>query len=261
MTLRGGCTAPAAILVGLGWASDARAIETPHEADAAKPCRPTVSCTAELAAPGTHETEIGAQYARLGGDGKSWNYPFLVKQTFTKLLQLQVGSNGYTVQRADATSPASRKVDNLVFGPKLHALDQGGVAPAVAFTTQLSVPAFADGNIAVLLVAHASKDVGPVHGDLNVGGYLYSQDTQPYGAFALSATPYAPIGVAVEAYAFADAHAYASRDGGVRGVVALTPEPWLVFDMGGDVGWFPSLRAATLFLGMTVIPVVFWRAE
>jgi hypothetical protein len=40
--------------------------------------------------------------------------------------------------------------------------------------------------------------------------------------------------------------------------LSLTPKPWLVFDFGGDVGWFPSTRAHSLFLGMTIIPVVLW---
>jgi hypothetical protein len=35
--------------------------------------------------------------------------------------------------------------------------------------------------------------------------------------------------------------------------------PWLVFDCGGDVGLFPSTRAYSLFIGMTIVPVLLWR--
>jgi hypothetical protein len=38
-----------------------------------------------------------------------------------------------------------------------------------------------------------------------------------------------------------------------------SPRPWLVFDCGGDVGFFPSTRAYSLFIGMTIVPVLLWR--
>jgi len=85
---------------------------------------------------------------------------------------------------------------------------------------------------------------------------------EPFTALALSTSPVPPFGFALEGYAFADARSYAARDGGVRGAVTLTPRPWLVFDFGGDVGWFPSTHAFSLFFGVTVIPAIVWtRSE
>jgi len=250
----------------IAWARSASAVELPNDGDIARPCRPTVSCTADIAAPGSFEAEVGSYYASLGGDARLWSYPVLLKQTLTRLLQLQVGSNGYTRVSGSQGQPITHHVDNLLVGPKLHFLDQGDVAPSLALTALASVPAFAPGHDGAFLTGHASKDVGPLHADLNVGVDLWwagaagaDAAAQPFGALAFSATPLPPLGVALEGYAFTTADPYASRDGGVRLAFTLTPRPWLVFDFGGDLGWFPSTHGHSLFVGMTVLPVVFWR--
>jgi hypothetical protein len=62
-----------------------------------------------------------------------------------------------------------------------------------------------------------------------------------------------------EAYYFTDAAPVAPRDGGVLFAVSHSPRTWLVFDVGGDVGWFPSTRAYSVFVGASFIPAVFWR--
>jgi hypothetical protein len=244
----------------------ASGLEPPREADSARPCRPTVSCTADIVAPGTLEAELGAFHSKLGGDDKLWAYPFLLKQSFTRLLQLQVGSNGYTVVHSSPNVPVSRHFDNLIVGPKLHLADQGSLLPSLALTGQASLPVFATGNDGAFFTGHASKDIGPIHIDWNVGLDVWwggggggDPAAQPFSALALSASPTPPFGVALEGYVFGDAQPYAARDGGIRAAVTLTPRPWLVFDFGGDGGWFPSTHAYSLFVGMTVVPVVFWR--
>jgi hypothetical protein len=240
--------------------ASARAVDLPRDADRALPCRPTVSCTADLAPPGTLEAELGAFYSRLGGGGRLWAYPFLLKQTFTHLLQLQVGSNGYTVVHG---VPALRHVDNLVVGPKLHLVDQGWALPSLAITAQASLPVFASGHDGAFLTAHASKDVGPLHVDGNAGAYVWWGEgdaaPQAFAAVALSASPLAPFGVALEGYVYSDAQPYSGRDGGLRAAITTTPRSWLVFDFGGDVGFYPLSRALSLFVGMTVVPVTFFH--
>jgi hypothetical protein len=236
--------------------------DLPHDADRALPCRPTIACTAEIAAPGTLEVEAGASVADASG-GRSWSYPFLFKQTLSKLVQVQLGSNGFAVVHG-AAAPI-RYVDNVALGPKLHLVDQGNVAPAIAVSAAGSVPTFhATGyarHVDASLVAYVTKDVGPVHLDLNVGANLWgleqSAAAQALGALALSGALYGPIGGLVEGYAFSAADPIAPRDGGLRGGITLTPRPFCVFDFGGDVGWFPKTRAATVFVGVTIIPVVF----
>ena len=244
--------------------SAARGIDPPNDADHAFPCRPTMSCTADIAAPGTLEAEIGAFDSKLGGDERLWAYPFLLKQTFTRLLQLQVGSNGLTIIHSASDAPLARYLDSITVGPKLHLVDQGSIVPAIAFSAEGSLPVMANGHDGALFTAYASKDLGPVHVDWNVGLDVWwaggaGAAAQPFSALALSASPFAPFGVAVEAYAFGDASPYEPRDGGFRAAVTTTPRPWLVFDFGGDVGWFPSTHALSMFVGMTVVPVVLWR--
>jgi hypothetical protein len=244
------------------------AADLPGDSDAAHPCRPTVSCTADFAAPGSLEVETGALYSGLGGDQTAWAFPFLLKQTFTKLLQLQAGSNGYTMIQPSSNGPVQRYVDNLVVGPKLHLLDQTAVTPSFAVSAQASLPVSSHTLDGALFTAYASKDFGPLHADWNLGLDVWwgepgggAAAPQPFTALALSATPLPPFGVALEGYIVGDAQPYSARDGGIRAAISVTPRPWLVFDAGGDVGWFPSTRAYSAFFGMTVIPVVFWRPD
>jgi hypothetical protein len=131
----------------------------------------------------------------------------------------------------------------------------------------LSVPTFAaDGyvhNDNAVFVSYASKDLGPVHADWNVGlGALQlngSPRVQEYTSLALSAALPANLGVDLEGYIFSKADPVAPHDGGLRAALTVAARPWLVFDAGGDVGFFPSVRGYSLFAGVTIIPVVFWR--
>jgi hypothetical protein len=78
-------------------------------------------------------------------------------------------------------------------------------------------------------------------------------------ALALTANIPPPFGVMGEAYYFSNAAPVAPRDGGFLFAFTHSPRSWLIFDMGADIGWFPSSRAYSLFVGMSIIPVVLWR--
>ena len=172
-----------------------------------------------------------------GAAAGSWTYPFLLKQTFTKLVQLQVGSNGLTTILAPPT-PSIQYLDNVIVGPKFHFLDQGKFLPSLALTLQASIPSFeSKGYVRVydaFVTGHASKDVGPIHADFNVAAYLWGIDdaprTQVFTALAFSMGLAPPLGAAVEVYDLTDASPWASKDGGVRTLLTVTPRPWLVFD-------------------------------
>ena len=148
----------------------AGALEAPDARDSAHPCRPPVSCTADLTSPGTLEVEAGKLYSAASGGARAASFPVTLKQTFTRLLQLQVSSNGYTFF---GPTPWAHYFDNVVFGPKLHVRGQGNVAPSLAASAQLSLPTFPAGSETrsddAFFTAFASKDVGPIHGDFNVG--------------------------------------------------------------------------------------------
>ena len=241
------------------WSSD-----WPDFRDSAHPCRPTISCTADITAPGTLEIEAGEVYSGASGGAHAASFPLQLKQTLTPLVQLQAGTNGYTFL---GPSPRARYLDNVVLGPKLHLLDQGDGWPSLALSAQLGLPTFAaDGYTRsddAFFTAYASKDLGALHVDFNVGLDVWqlgsAAQPQEFAALALSTALSSLFGVALEGYAFSDAAPVASRDGGVRAALGFTARPWLVVDTGGDVGFFPSTRAYSLFLGATVIPAVLWR--
>jgi hypothetical protein len=65
----------------------------------------------------------------------------------------------------------------------------------------------------------------------------------------------------VEAYAFSDAAPIAPRDGGFLFAISHGPTPWLLFDFGGDIGWYPSTRAYSVFFGMSIVPALLWRSD
>jgi hypothetical protein len=244
--------------------SPALAVDTPDARDSAHPCRPTVSCTADLTSPGTLEIEAGELYARASGGARAASIPVLLKQTLTPLVQLQAGSNGPTVL---GPAPQARYLDNAIFGPKLHLLDQGDLRPSFALSAQLSLPTFPASGYALhddaFFTAFASKDLGRLHVDFNVGLLAWQVDgaAQPQGfaALALSTPLSTLLGVALEGYVFSDAAPAATHDGGLRAALGLSARPWLVVDLGGDAGFFPATRAYSLFVGATVIPAVLWR--
>jgi hypothetical protein len=238
-------------------------IDTPDARNAAHPCRPTISCTADFTAPGTLELEAGALSSQPSSPGaRIVSFPFQLKQTLTTLLQLQVGSNGYTVAQGE---PGARYLDNLVVGPKLHLADQGPVLPSIAVSAQAGLPTFPEGGYArhddAFFTAFASKDLGWLHVDWNAGVLAWALEgpaaLQGFTALALSPILPPPMGAALEGYVYSDAAPIAPHDGGVRAVVTVAARSWLVVDAGADAGFYPSTRAISLFLGATFIPFVF----
>ncbi len=255
----------AALLTG-GVAS---AIETPDERDKTLPCRPTIACTADFVPAGTFELEMGALFRSLGGSGASrtrqWTFPFLAKLTAAPWIQLQVGSNGFSAARG-ATPEAY--LDDATLGAKVHLNDQSDSSPAVSVSGALSIPTFRDQTgylrtYDALFTAYVTKDFGPVHADFNAGLDLWRIDASPLpqglAALALTANMPPPFGVMGEAYYFSNAAPVAPRDGGFLFAFTHSPRSWLVFDVGADVGWFPSGRAYSLFIGASVIPAILWR--
>ncbi len=199
------------------------------------------------------------------GDVRQWSFPFLAKLTVTERVQLQAGSNGYTAL-VDASPPA-RYFDDVTAGVKIHVLDQGAFAPSLSVSGAFGLPvASAAGYVPAddaFAIAYITKDVGFVHADLNLGfnalGIGGAARGQEWAALALSVALPAPFGAMVENYYFTDALPFAGHDGGCLFALSLTPRPWLVFDFGGDAGYFPSSRAYSAFVGMTMIPVALWR--
>jgi hypothetical protein len=242
----------------------ALAASLPDDDTKSLPCRPTIACTADLVPPGAFELETGMLFRKVDGTGRQWSFPFLAKLTLANWAQLQVGSNGYTTAH---DGPRARYFDDVTAGMKFHLVDQSGVMPSLSMSATISVPTV-DGTgyqrtVDVLTLAYVTKDFGPVHADLNVGFDAWRIDGAPVPqemvALALSANLPAPFGIMAETYYFSGALPISAHDGGFLFALTHTPKPWLVFDFGGDVGYFPSTRAYSAFVGMTVVPVRFWK--
>lgn len=227
------------------------------------PCRPTIACTAEIVPSGALEVEAGSLTRSLS-TGRQETFPFLLKLTLAKWVQVQVGSNGYTSAEG---APSMRFFDNLTAGAKFPLLDQGTYRPALAVSAAVGFPvASQDGQTVsddLFFTAYVTKDIGPLHADFNAGvnawGLNGTPEPQEWVALALSTSLPPPFGVMAEAYYFSGALPLETRDGGLLFAVSHSPRPWLTFDVGGDVGYFPSVRSFSAFVGMTIIPFVLWK--
>lgn len=243
----------------------ARAASLPDDDAKSLPCRPTIACTADIVKPGLFELETGIIFRSLDGGGvRQWSFPFLAKLSLAKFAQLQVGSNGYTTA-LEGTS--ARYFDNVTAGVKLHLLDQRSALPALSLSGAVSVPALQpqQGYVPAddaFFIAYITKDFGPLHADLNLGasewGINFVARAQEWIALALSMSLPPPFGIMVENYYFTDATPFAGRDGGCLVALSASPRPWLVFDFGGDVGYFAADRVYSSFVGMTIVPVKLW---
>jgi hypothetical protein len=243
----------AALACSLSFARSVQADE-----DRVVPCRPTVTCTADLAPPGTLELELGDQLRRASGTYQDTT-PFLAKLPLSSALELQLGSNGFTY------SSDARYFDNMVMGAKVHFVDQSSRRPSLAVTASVSVPTASQRGYeriyAAGVVAQASKDLGHLHGDLDAG--LTAEQLggprayQPWAACAATYAVTPRLSVALEPHYFADASPFASRDAGAIAAVELTARDWLVVDAALDVTLWDQ-RAVMAIVGVSIAPVRLW---
>jgi hypothetical protein len=232
----------------------------------ALPCRPTIACTADLVPPGSVEIEVGYLFRKLRDPVLQHSVPLLTKFTLTEWVQLQVGGNGPTF--ANAPVP-SRYVDDIVAGFKFHVADQSRRIPSLSWSVEVSAPvSSAPGfirSVDLLYTIYVTKDFRWLHADLNLGLNLWQLDgptkAAPWAALALSVELPRRFTVMAENYYFVDASPIAPQDGGLLIAVAYAPRSWLVFDVGGDIGYFQAQRPISVFAGMTVVPVDFWQTE
>ncbi|MGE5182311.1 MAG: hypothetical protein ACM31C_09630 [Acidobacteriota bacterium] len=225
----------------------------------ALPCRPTIACTADFVPPGVLEIESGYLYRRLAGGVNQSSLPFLVKLTLAPWAQLQVGSNGPTLQ-GDA-----HYLDDVTAGLKVQLRRQTAHVPSISLSATASVPTFAASGYLrtydALAIAYVTKDLGWLHADWNLGLSAWRLDattiTQAWTALALSTPLGAGFGAMLEGYTFSDAAPIAPRDAGILAAVSYQPRWWIVLDAGPDVG-LTATRVASAFAGVTFIAGELW---
>ena len=252
----------ASALIGVTFAGSARAAGFPDETYAVLPCRPTIACTADLVPPGSVEIETGYLRRKLPGDaGVAHTLPLLLKLSILHDVQLQLATNtAYSSVRG-----RQRAFDDLAAGVKVRLIRQTSDAPAFGLSLlydELAVPGFEARARGGQLTAYVTKDFGWLHVDLNLAVNLWwiagDPATQRGAALAFSTTLGRGFGVMAEGYVFSSAAPVGPKDGGLLGALTYAPMPYLMFDVGGDVGLFPSSRAYSVFAGLTVILVDLW---
>jgi hypothetical protein len=251
----GACLAPAT--------ASADAPAAPDDTTKVKPCRPTVTCSADLMAPGLSELEFGGNLSHGNGTAQ-WSLPVLLKQGLLRWLELEIGTNGLTVFR---DTGGYTYFDDVVVGPKVLFLQQHGLLPALSVSAEVSAPTFsAEGyerNWDLFFTAYASKDIGTFRVDVNAWLNLWrlGEGGAPQGLFSTAITKSLPANFATEIGLFYQTGADPNdpRDAGVQGAVTYSPLSWLVFDAGADWGLFPSERGYSIFGGVAFVPLVLWR--
>jgi hypothetical protein len=198
------------------------------------PCRPTVTCTADLAAPGTLELELGYQLR----SGITQTTPFLIKLPVARWAEVQVGDDSV--------------VDNPAVGVKLHVIDQTSYVPSVAFTVAASIP-----TSELIATAHASKDLGRYHVDANAGVAAWQGVRQPFAAVAVTRALTDRWSATLEPHYYAYAEPYAQRDGGAIAAAEYSPRPWLVIDAAIDATVIGPHAVAGL-AGISIAPARLW---
>ncbi len=246
-------------VVCLYWFSGTAQARFPGFGDRALPCRPTVACTADIVPAQTVEIELGYQGRFIADQGTRHSAPFLLKYTVWPWLQAQVASNGPALQRQPVLQ---EYFDDVQVGPKFHLWDQTPTRPSVALSVAISLPTMAAPGYVrtydLLTAAFITKDVGPVHLDLNVGFNLWrlrSPLQQYWGALAATAQLTPVWAVMAEVYGFSSASPISTADAGLLLAVSVAPMPWLVCDIGGIVSADRATSLGTAFIGLTVIPV------
>lgn len=216
----------------------------------AQPCRPTVACTAELVPAGHAEIELGGF-----GSSDATSVNVLAKVSLLDWLQVQLGSDHFLrVEGGQLTA-----IDGAVGFLKGRLLAQDGWVPTVSASLKVAMPTrpplpAAQSSVDLGGTLHLSKDLGPLHADLN-GTLLVAglREAQGQGALAVSTGLPGDFGVALEVHS-TFGNPRLSNDGGLRAVLTWSAADFLVFDLGGDLGFFRQTRAWSVFAGLVFVP-------
>lgn len=225
----------------------------------AQACRPTIACTAEMVPAGFFEVEAGYG-GRVGGGQVMHSGQLLLKYSLRDNLQLQLATNNLFLV---GTGVAPRAVDGVMPGLKWKLNDQGKVMPANALSLHLMMPThgFAEASQRTWDLQawwYVTKDLGLVHADFNQVLSVYdlggTPTPQALSALAVSFDLGHGFGFFTELYtSWGNAQAV-KLDGGSLNGFSYSPVDEIIFDVGGDVGFYQANRSFSLFAGVTFVP-------
>jgi Putative MetA-pathway of phenol degradation len=174
----------------------------------AQPERPTVATHAGTVARGFLEIETGVEHDRGPGDARNVIGAFVAKMGLAPNMQLSVFTN------ASAPGDASFGVGDVALGVKWRLpgdhpwLGEFALLPTVKFATGSVDRGTGTGTTDVSLLLISSRDVGPVHIDLNAGwthrtgnGEAAPRDASVWTA-SFGGAVSGPLGWTVEVYGY-----------------------------------------------------------
>lgn len=231
---------------------------------AASPNRPTVADPADLTPPGYLEVELGWTGSFRSAQYRSQHsVPFLAKLALNEQIQLRLEGSAFLQVRANDGDRASG-IGDWSPGLQWKFLDQGDAVPSMALGVALKLPTASSGKglgtgkLDHRLTLLMSKDIEPVHIDLNVAhGWLGRERGGGYdrlwiGALAASV----PLGgkweLEGEIYGFSSPNAGTPRIVSTLWSFSYAYRPTMVFDFGVDVGLNKAAPEYAIFMGMTM---------
>jgi hypothetical protein len=230
---------------------------------AANPNRPSVSNPADLTAPGYLEIELGWTGAFRSSQYRSQHtIPFLAKLALNDRIQLRLDGVPLQQLRPEEGNRVSG-IGDWSPGVQWKFLDQTEARPAMALAAAVKLPAasarkgLGSGKADYALTLLVSKDIEPVHLDLNVahtwlgreeGGF----DRQWLGAFAASLPVADRWTLGGEVYTFSSPTAETPRVVSTLWSLSYAYRPTVVFDLGVDVGLNRAAPDFAILAGVTV---------
>jgi len=224
------------------------------------PNRPTFATPARTTEEGVLELEAGLQRTEAKDGSRADFEPLLLKLGQTSRFEWRLGWNGYLT----ATAPDGSRVQGFsdpTFGFQWHPLDQdqlgfdGAVGFFHKFATANAAEGLGSGKADDTLILLASRDLGPIHVDMN---YLHGWIGQPEGGRAgqnsgtVSASwPLAGSwGMGAEVYSVGPLPGVA-RDTAFLAYASYQASSRAVFDAGFDHGLSTGAPRWNLFVGVT----------
>jgi hypothetical protein len=224
---------------------------------AALPCRPTIACTADLVPAGNFEVELG--YGARRSDNLVHSGQVLLKYSLFDSLQFQLGTVGLF---SAGEGTVAHAFDGVTPGVKWKFFDGSTFVPMMAVSGHVDLPtsnaSYATQQTVDLEAwVYFSKDLGRFHGDLNLALKVFDV-THPLAqglvATSWSTNLWGPFSVFTEVYSTLGGDPSLARDGGWLSGINIAPLDNVMFDVGGDVGFYPGTRTFSVFAGVTFVP-------
>ena len=229
--------------------------------DAITPYRPSVSSPAQLPVPGQLEIELGGLHAR-SDDSRRSSLPYTFKLAFSKEWGVVVGGEAHVWARDDSGKAQGFGDTTLVLK---HAwLVDGATAFGIELGTKLPTAndSFGSGRADYTLNTIFSRDIGPVHMDVNLNATRLGVFDDGTGRTQLGASA-SFSGALSEHWGLTGEVSGTHRSGTANGTqllaaVTYSPSKRLTFDFGLARAVRPTPATTQVFAGVVFPLAKLW---